>query len=195
MKIYRLGIILIISVFVLPAASAFADNAVPVTSTPNESNSSSSGHLSTITFTVHHRNNPITSELQKLELVVCESRQSALNTIMSRMTARMENQFNFFNAVTDNLETFYSTAKLSADGYAQVESLLNGDQASSANELSAMESSDYLDCVGTNALGLVTTFKSDSQKEIAALQIYKADLINLATMMRTASGNTGAAKS
>lgn len=188
MKLYRLVIILFISLLVLPSATALADSQTAVTPVVSVgTNNASNDGLPTITFTVHHQNNPNTAELQNLQLVICESRQSVLNGIMDRMTTRMTDQLNFFNGISDNLETYYSLNRLTVNNYSQIEAQLNKDLSSSSSELSAMASSNYLDCVGTNALGLVTTFKTDSQNEIKDLQTYKTDLLNLTVMMKAAT--------
>lgn len=133
-------------------------------------------------------------KLQDAALMLCEKRQSNINTILSRMVARGNNQVTLFSTIAQRVEAFVTSKNLTVSNYAQLVATITADQTRVESDLATLKANDSFDCTSSNPRALITTFQSDLKQEITDMQTYKTDIMNLIQAVKSVAQANGSSQ-
>ncbi|HWT40021.1 MAG TPA: hypothetical protein VN081_01960 [Dongiaceae bacterium] len=130
------------------------------------------------------------TRLADARLKVCQNRQTAINTILTKIVTRGDNQLTLFSTIADRVEAFKTSKNVTVSNYDQLTAKLATDKTAATNDLAAMKTNSTLDCTSSDPKGMVTAFKADLKTEISDLQTYRTDVKNLIVAVKTAVGDS-----
>lgn len=128
--------------------------------------------------------------LTAARLRACQNREHAINTIMSRIDTRAQNQLSLFSAIATRVENFYTSKGKTVSNYNQLTAAIDSAKTQAQTDLGTMQTSSTLDCTGNNPKGVVSAFQSYLKTEITDLQGYRTAVKNLIVAVAHANGVT-----
>lgn len=123
--------------------------------------------------------------LDESKLRFCKEHQDHAVVIMKRIDDRVDKQLATFDAITQRVETFYTTKGHTLANYAELVVAVNAAKAAATADLAKLKADGQLDCNGDDPKGNVTTFRADAQKLITDLKAYRSALKDLIKGVRS----------
>jgi len=130
------------------------------------------------------------AHLTAARLKVCQNREKTINTIMSRIDTRAQNQLALFGTIAVRVENFYATSGKTVSNYAQLTAAIDSAKIQAQTDLSAMQSTSTFHCTANNPKGAVAAFRGYLKTEIADLQNYRTSVKDLIVAVAKANGVT-----
>lgn len=120
------------------------------------------------------------TRLAATKLKVCQERQQAITNIMARLSDRGQKQLDLFSTIAQQVEAFYSAQGKTLSTYNTLVADVNAKEVSAKAAVDIIKSTSVdFKCDGTDPKGVASTFKSNLQVEISALQAYRTSVKNL----------------
>lgn len=113
-------------------------------------------------------------------LTLCNTRSAGINDIMNRIVDRGQQQLTLFGSIATRVETFYTSSGKTVSNYMTLVAAINTDQTAAQSAVATLkDASATFSCSTTDPQATITTFKTDLQNEIAAMQTYRTAVKNL----------------
>lgn len=130
------------------------------------------------------------AHLAAAQLKACQNRQSAINTIISHIDTRAQNQLTLFTTIATRVESFYTSKGKTVSNYDQLLSAISAAKNQAETDLSAMQSNSNFSCSSNDPKGMVSLFQNSLKTEITDLQNYRTAVKNLIVAVASANGVT-----
>ena len=130
------------------------------------------------------------AHLAAAQLKACQNRENAVNTIMSRIDTRAENQINLFSTIANRVENFYTKQGKTLSNYNQLVSAVNTAKDKAESDFATVKSVGTFSCSANNPKGIVTAFQGYLKTEISDLQNFRTSVKNLIVGVASANGTT-----
>jgi hypothetical protein len=160
--------------------------------TQSTTTSQSHGNVATSQGSNHAAAGQATGQahLAAAQLTACQHRQNAINTIISRIDTRAQNQITLFSTIATRVETFYTSQGKTLTNYSQLVTAVNTAEAQANSDFATMRTTSSFSCSLSNPKGMVTAFQGYLKLEISDLQNYRTAVKNLIVGVASAQGIT-----
>lgn len=130
------------------------------------------------------------ARIDAARLRACQNRQHAINTIMTRIDTRAQNQITLFGTISTRVENFYVQKGKTVSNYDQLVAAVVAAKTQANNDFSTTQNSGSFSCTVSSPKGTVTAFQSYLKQEISDLQSYRTAVKNLIVGVAKAQGIT-----
>ncbi len=189
--IQKLGLPGAVLVLVLGAGSAVF--ALPVQASTHVPSSPGTGVNTTNTnVTSNTATGQVNAQvhLAAAQLKACQNRENAINTIMTRIDDRAQNQIALFTTIATRVEGFYTAQGKTLSNYSQLVAAVNSAKTQAEADFGTMQSTGSFSCTMNNPKGIVDAFQGYLKTEISDLQNYRTAIKNLIVGVASANGVT-----
>ena len=125
------------------------------------------------------------------KLEACQSREKAIDNIMSRLSNRGTKQLYVFTTISDRVQTFYHNKGKVLNNYSELVAAVDEAKISASNAVAKTnETSVTFRCGGTDPRGAVTVFKSVLEIQNQKLQDFKNAVKNLVVEVKSVQETT-----
>jgi hypothetical protein len=125
------------------------------------------------------------THLAEAQLKACQNRETAINNIMARIVDRGTKQIGVFDTIATRTETFYVAKGKTLANYSTLVATVNAAHSKAEADLSAMKTTDSIDCASADPKGSVLSFKTNLKLEISDLNMYKTAVKNLIVAVKS----------
>lgn len=130
------------------------------------------------------------------KLRVCQTRETAIKNIMTRLADRGQKQLNLFTGIADKTETFYTNKGKTLSNYAALVNDVNTKKAAAETTVNTIRTeSTGFSCTSDDPKGFMSTFKTSLADEIQALKDYKTAVKNLIVGVKSVESTTSSTDS
>ena len=176
-------VVLSSSVMGLPA---HATTPAPVTPTSTVNTSSATNVPSQAT----NAQSNAQAKIATAKLKSCQNREAAIDTIMTRIQTRAQNQLNLFSTIATRVEAFYTKSGKTFANYPTLVADVNAAQAQAQTDFSTLKTNSNFSCSSSDPKGTVLAFQGYLKLEISDLQNFRTSVKNLIVGVASANGVT-----
>ncbi len=135
----------------------------------------------------------VQTRLADARLRVCQTRQTVIANIMSRISDRGQKQLDLFTGIAGKVEKFYTDKGKVLSNYNALVADVNAKQAAAQLAVNAIKTPAIsFSCDGTDPMGVADGFKSMLKIEIESLNTYKTSIKNLIVGVKSVQTQTTA---
>ncbi len=128
------------------------------------------------------------AKLAAAQLKSCQNREAAINTIMTRIQTRAQNQLNLFGTIANRVEAFYTKSGKTLSNYSTLVAQVNAAQTQAQTDFSSLKSDSNFSCSSSDPKGMVLAFQGYLKLEISDLQNFRTSVKNLIVGVASANG-------